>query len=141
MMSLNDLLRRLLAILMLTLASGSMTTKAAEGFANVAPADLYSYCRTFVKAVRNNMQAPDSESLNIGMCLGYVFAALDIEEFEDISGRKPNVGQYRACIPEGFTPTQRAEVVAVYLDNHPELQAKIPYMAVLEAMAKSFPCP
>lgn len=135
----NDV-KSLVLTLSFLLSFSAQPSFSAEVFLNVGPPDLYKWCRAYVKAVRNNIQAADEELMSVGMCLGYVFASLDIEAFVGVSDKMPDPHIYRACIPDGFTPAQRAEVVAVYLDNHPELQAKVPYLAVLEAMAKSFPC-
>jgi hypothetical protein len=100
---------------------------------------LTDSCRTYMKMKRNGGVANAQDAYDSGFCKGMVYAVLDANavHFDDI---KTTDLFPRICITAGVNANDATEVVANYLDAHPEKRSLAAYYLVRQALATAWPC-
>lgn len=100
---------------------------------------LTSLCRAYLLKIRQNDRVNAQEASDSGLCYGYVAGVLEATSMEgtDIS---PS-GLPRLCMPQDHLYTGTVtEIVARYVDGHPERRGASGYTLVREALAAAYPC-
>lgn len=107
------------------LASSNPTTVLASGFKTGN--DLLTECEAG--------EPPRSDSLNWGICMGYVTGAADALGFWSA------VGTGKSCIPQGSQAGQMRDIVIKYLRDNPARRHFDAQALVFGALKEAFGCP
>jgi hypothetical protein len=92
---------------------------------------LATYCRDFLVVRRNAAASDDQQLQRYAACLGYVAGASDALTVEGIR---------HYCLPFRSDAGEITEVVAKYLDQHPEELHMPAYTLVVQSLARAYPC-
>lgn len=100
---------------------------------------LTTSCRAYLQMKRNGNTAASQEAFDAGFCQGMVYAALDANavHFYEITATEVLP---RVCIPDSVNANDATEVVAQYLDTHPEKRSTAAYFLIRQALAGAWPC-
>jgi hypothetical protein len=99
---------------------------------------LTTYCQAFLQMVRqNNRVVGAQQGYDAGLCYGFVTSMLDVINIDELS--LPSKIGVRLCVPFGIDSSTATEIVAKFLDEHPELRSQAGYPLVLRAFANTFP--
>jgi hypothetical protein len=75
----------------------------------------------------------EGEYLNKGLCAGFIAGVVDMAS-------SPSTGGVRICAPPKVTIGQYTDIVANFLDAHPEVRHYTGASIVRIAIAQAFPC-
>jgi hypothetical protein len=92
---------------------------------------LATYCRDFLLVRRNAAASDDQQLQRYAACLGYVAGVSDALTVEGIR---------HFCLPFRSDSGDITEVVAKYLDQHPEELHMSAYTLVVQSLASAYPC-
>jgi hypothetical protein len=95
---------------------------------------LTQHCRTFREVRRRGGYATAQEYHDAALCYGFVVGMADNAIINGLFKRTA------ICLPAKINANDLAEVVAIFLDEHPERRRFSGYAVVVEAFAHSFPC-
>lgn len=98
---------------------------------------LTSECRSFLSIMKQGGMGTVQQTFESGYCRGYVYGILDVINYENLSV-SPVLG--RLCLPPGLNANTATEIVAQYVDTHPEQRTNAGYWLVRVALANAFPC-
>jgi Rap1a immunity proteins len=124
----------------LVLAANALAIPSACG--QPAPADggaytyvtgemLTGWCRSFLVSRRQGT-ATTSQNYEGNRCYGYVLGVID--------AFSPTEGTDALCLPGGLNSLSVTEIVANYLDHHPEMRIEPGYALTWGALAEAYPC-
>lgn len=103
---------------------------------------LTRYCRSFLSMVRQeNRAAGPQQAHDAGICRGLVEGILDAITLESLQTSKAIDALARVCLPRQLGSGAASEIVANYLEQHPEQRTQAGYVLVRRALSGSFPCP
>ena len=100
---------------------------------------LTSFCRAQLLRIRQDNRVTADEASNSSLCYGYVAGVLDVISADDAAVSP--AGAERVCTPRDIHLETAVEIVAKYVDGHPERRLASGYTLVREALAAAFPCP
>ena len=92
---------------------------------------LATYCRDFLLVRRNAAASDDQQLQRYAACLGYVAGVSDALTVEGIR---------HFCLPFRSDSGDITEVVAKYLEQHPDELHKSAYTLVVQSLASAYPC-
>jgi hypothetical protein len=92
---------------------------------------LATYCRDFLLVRRNAAASNDQQLQRYAACLGYVAGVSDALTVEGIR---------HYCLPFRSDAGDITEVVAKYLDEHPDDLHMSAYTLVVQSLASAYPC-
>lgn len=100
---------------------------------------LTKHCRAYLSMRQSSnpdFATSGGQAYSAGTCYAFVVGVQDALGFRGFEG------DYMPpfCIPEGANAHSMAEVVARYLNQHPEKRDKAGYFLTREALAEGFPC-
>ncbi|MGZ2382862.1 Rap1a/Tai family immunity protein [Rhizobium brockwellii] len=103
-------------------------------------AEITKSCRAYLQLVKANRSTISPQlAYDAGFCLGAVYLALDIDAFHHNQlSFNDNFPEF--CLPNSTNSNDVAEVVANFVDTHPELRALTGYVLVRRAIASAWPC-
>lgn len=104
---------------------------------------LTTYCRSYLSLAKTNFRTSTvQEAYEAGYCQAYVTGVLDTFSFrgdDDPSENERLLPPF--CIrSQDATARSLTEVVARYVDSHPEQRTQTAYSLVRRALAQSYPC-
>lgn len=99
--------------------------------------DLKPSCDAFARE-NAAQQGGKTEALRTGHCLGYVEGVI---EGTLVTSILTNQGAYPYCLPAGSTSLQEVNVVAKYMNDHPEHLHWPAGLIINTALKSAFPCP
>jgi hypothetical protein len=106
--------------------------------AYVSGEQLTSYCRAYLLKIRQDNRVTAPQAWEAALCDGYVAGVLDAINAEDADVSPADFA--RLCMPQDLNAMTAVEIVAKFLDGHPERRASLGYVLVREALAAAFPC-
>jgi Rap1a immunity proteins len=98
---------------------------------------LNAACGSFLMTQRQGGRGTPQQAYESGFCQGVVVGALDAIGLEQVTDDTRFV---RLCFPPHLDQKDATEIVATYLQTHPELRHLAAYALVRMAIAQSFPC-
>lgn len=108
----------------------------------MAGQELTIDCRAYMTLARANMKTSDPQlSYQAGICLGAMMLFYDagaIERSKAIIAKTDY--QKSFCAPEDSNVKDLTEVVANYVDQHPEKRSNLGWNPIEAALAEKFPC-
>lgn len=125
----------LLAIAIMVSLIGARPAIAQAPNGQVSGSQLQEMCKDILKDTQK-------DQFQAGRCMGFVRAVLESEQvFVLLTSRNSNYEQIFYCAPRGVTEGQVLQVVAKFLNNHPERLQQWAVTLILHAMHDAFPCP
>jgi len=115
-------MRTLVAVMALVVAMVTVTGEAQSQFVDG------SHLNEWRKEYKKPLEQSDKDHSASGLFMGYVAGICD-----GFNGQ-------RFCTATGVTAAQVSDIVAKYLEEHPEIRHKAGYLLVTEALKKAFPC-
>jgi hypothetical protein len=100
-------------------------------------ATLNKTCGSFLITQRQGGRGTPQQAYDSGFCQGFVVGALDAIGLEQLTD---DTRFARLCFPPRLDQKDAAEIVAIYLERHPEQRHQAAYTLVRMALAQSFPC-
>ncbi|WP_366932471.1 Rap1a/Tai family immunity protein [Mesorhizobium sp.] len=102
---------------------------------------LNAQCRAFLEVRRSGNKVETAQvAWNASQCYGYVMGILDHFNVANATAghQQDQLGSF--CIPEGADSKDVTEVVARFLDEHPEKRSIAGYYLVRQALTEKYPC-
>jgi hypothetical protein len=129
------------AFLISSLIALHVTSASAEMVSNYYTGDtLTRYCRSFILSARSGMKVlSGQQGYETGMCYAYVVGVLDTLSVEIIK-TPVAAGLPTMCLPSGLNANNATEIVANYVDKHPERRQESAYWLVRRALGAAYPC-
>lgn len=125
----------LLAVAMVASLFGAGRVNAQAPNGQVSGSQLQEMCKDILKDTQK-------DQFQAGRCMGFVRAVLESEQvFVLLTSRNPTYEQIFYCAPRGVTEGQVLEIVAKFLNNHPERLQQWAVTLILHALHDAFPCP
>lgn len=102
---------------------------------------LTKNCRAFMEVRRTGAVQATQQSWDAGECYGFVVGVIDHFGVMASIGAPQieNIGRF--CLAEDVNANDAVEVVARYVDDHPEKRSLGAYFLTRQALAEKFPCP
>jgi hypothetical protein len=122
------------SVLMVVLSSQAASAQSATVGSYVTGHSITESCRLFLK-MRQDGRILAKDGFDAGECYGYVVAILDRAHADAASGV-----QAAFCANDSVNANDAVEVVARYLDLHPERRIYGAYFLVRDALAAGYPC-
>lgn len=132
-------MRRVIASVALALLMVGGKAEAQAVSVYMSGEALTSACRGYLNTTRNSNQGSLQDVHDSGLCYGYVVGIYDTVQFENSQVSRAKAVP-EICIPGGVNAKSITEVVANYLNAHPESRHKTGYFLVRTAIAAAWPC-
>jgi imidazoleglycerol phosphate synthase glutamine amidotransferase subunit HisH len=99
-------------------------------------------CRAYLTLARANMKTSDAQlSYQAGICLGAVMLFYDAAAMERSKDILAKTDYHRSfCVPNDTNTNDLTEVVANYVDQHPEKRGNLGWNLIEAALADKCPC-
>jgi hypothetical protein len=98
---------------------------------------LNATCGSFLATKRQGYRGTTQQAYESGICQGFVVGVLDVTGIEELRGDERFT---RLCLPSRLDQNAATEIVATYLEQHPEQRHLSGYEIVRMALAQSFRC-
>jgi hypothetical protein len=126
----------------LVMSAATAPARAEEGmvYIQMGGEGLTKVCRSYMEITRMNWKGVSGQTaLEAGLCEGAVEMVYDsIVMTKHIM--QPTEDFPASCVPGETTHNALAEVVANYLEAHPEQRSQVGYTLIRRAFAEGWPC-